>query len=126
MIKNVTDAAQAADKEVMECKDNIVGDLCKNLHSDNPITTQRLLFLKLNNLLAKNEKSCTYSENLYNKDISHGNGKGIYISKRRTRGFYSAREAHLFDVLYDFFDGKVSDEKLLFIIDLLKNYDKDE
>lgn len=127
MYKNVTEAAHDAANEVEECKDNVVCSLSKELHSNDPITTQRLLFVQLNSLLAKNEKSCTYSENLYNKDISHGNSKGIYISKRKTnRGFYSAREAHLFDVLFDFFDGKVSDEKLLFIVDLMKNYKEDE
>lgn len=114
-------AADAANQEVMKSKDDIVSSLSKDLLSkdfkESPNNIKLMLYCKLNNLLGKAEKSYSYSENLYNIDFSYD----VYISKRVNRGFHSAREAQLFDVLYDFFGGKVSDEKLLFILSAVKS-----
>lgn len=78
-------------------------------------------YSRINLVCDKAVDSESYSKNSYFKDFKVGS----FLSKRKNICFDSAREAQLFDVLYDFFGGEVSDNKIVFIIDLLKNYKQD-
>lgn len=75
-------------------------------------------YSKINKVCFDAVDSASYAENSYYKDYKVGS----FLSKRGNFGFNTAKEAQLFDVLYDFFDVSMSDSKIIFIINLLKNY----